>query len=141
MIMTSLALSGVRRRTGAFAATFLSATLGAAILMTFAALLDTAAGATDTVSRDSLITMASVAGGWCLLIVVFAVSSTMSLSVRQRSPEMGVLRRAGATPGQLTRRAPGRSRCRRTRPARTAGSVRPGWQVPRCARWARPESS
>ncbi|MEV6630286.1 FtsX-like permease family protein [Actinoplanes sp. NPDC051470] len=103
MIIVALALSGLRHRTGAFVATFVSATLGAAILMTFAALLDTAAGTTDTVSRDALILMASVAGGWCLLIVVFAVSSTMSLSVRQRSPEMGVLRRAGATPGQLTR--------------------------------------
>lgn len=103
MTMTRLAFSGLRHRTGAFVATFLSAALGAAILMTFAALLDTAAGTTDTASREGLITMASVAGGWCLLIVVFAVSSTMSLSVRQRELEIGVLHRAGATPGQLTR--------------------------------------
>jgi putative ABC transport system permease protein len=103
MTMTRLALSGLRHRTGAFVATFLSAALGAAILMTFAALLDTAGGTTDAASQEGLITMASVAGGWCLLIVVFAVSSTMSLSVRQRELEIGVLRRAGATPGQLTR--------------------------------------
>ena len=45
MTMTRLALSGLRHRTGAFVATFLSAALGAAILMTFASLIDTAAGA------------------------------------------------------------------------------------------------
>ena len=101
--MIALALSSLRHRTGAFAATFLSAFLGASILMTFASLLDTAAGTTDAASQEGLITMASVAGGWCLIIVVFAVSSTMALSVRQRDLEFGVLRRAGATPGQLTR--------------------------------------
>ncbi len=104
MTMTRLALSGLRHRTGAFVATFLSATLGAAILMTFASLLDTAGGpGADDRSVDALVTTASVAGGWCLLIVVFAVSSTMTLSVRQRDLEIGVLRRAGATGGQIPR--------------------------------------
>jgi putative ABC transport system permease protein len=104
MTMTRLALSGLRHRTGAFVATFLSAALGAAILMTFASMIDTAGGpGVDAVSEESLITMASVAGGWCLLIVVFAVASTMTLSVRQRELEVGVLRRAGATPGQIRR--------------------------------------
>jgi putative ABC transport system permease protein len=104
MTMTRLALSGLRHRTGAFVATFLSSALGAAILMTFAAMTDTAGGAgMDAASQESLVTMTGVAGGWCLLIVVFAVSSTMSLSVRQRSREMGVLRNAGATPGQIRR--------------------------------------
>jgi putative ABC transport system permease protein len=110
MTMTRLALSGLRHRTGAFVATFLSAALGAAILMTFASMIDTAGGAeVDAASSESLITMASVAGGWCLLIVVFAVSSTMTLSVRQREIEMGVLRNAGATPGQLRRMVAGES--------------------------------
>ena len=104
MTMTRLALSGLRHRTGAFAATFLSAALGAAILMTFASMLDTAGGpGVDAASAENLGTTASVAGGWCLLIVVFAVSSTMTLSVRQRELEMGVLRRAGATGGQVRR--------------------------------------
>ncbi len=104
MTMTGLALTGLRHRTGAFVATFLSAALGAAILMTFASLLDTAGGpGVDATSSESLVTTASVAGGWCLLIVVFAVSSTMTLSVRQRALEMGVLRDAGATGGQIRR--------------------------------------
>ena len=104
MTMTRLALSGLRHRTGAFVATFLSAALGAAILMTFTSMIDTAAApGVDATSAESLTTTASVAGGWCLLIVVFAVSSTMTLSVRQRAPEMTVLRRAGATGAQLRR--------------------------------------
>jgi putative ABC transport system permease protein len=102
--MVRLAFSGLRHRTGAFVATFLSAALGAAILMTFASLIDTAGGpGVDPTSEENLITTASVAGGWCLLIVVFAVSSTMSLSVRQRALEMGVLRNAGATGAQIRR--------------------------------------
>jgi putative ABC transport system permease protein len=104
MTMTGLALSGLRHRTGAFVATFLSATLGAAILMTFASLLDTAGGpGVDVGSAESLGITASVAGGWCLLIVIFAVGSTMTLSVRQRDLEIGVLRRAGATGAQIRR--------------------------------------
>jgi putative ABC transport system permease protein len=104
MTMTRLALSGLRHRTGAFAATFLSAALGAAILMTFASMIDTAGRPdVDAAGRENLVTTASVAGGWCLLIVVFAVSSTMTLSVRQRATEMGVLRDAGATGGQIRR--------------------------------------
>ena len=110
MTMTRLALSGLRHRTGAFVATFLSAALGAAILMTFASMIDTAGRpAVDPVSEESLATGASVAGGWCLLIVVFAVASTMTLSVRQREHEVGVLRRAGATPGQVGRMIAGES--------------------------------
>ena len=96
--------SGLRHRTGAFVATFLSAAFGAAILMTFASLLDTAGAAgVDDRSVEGLVTTASVAGGWCLLIVVFAVGSTMTLSVRQRDlrsacyagPEPPVHRSAG----------------------------------------------
>lgn len=104
MTMTRLAVSGLRHRTGAFVATFLSAALGAAILMTFTAMIDTAAApGVDPTSEEALITTASVAGGWCLLIVVFAVSSTTTLSVRQRDLEIGVLHRAGATRGQVRR--------------------------------------
>lgn len=104
MTMVAMALSGLRHRTGAFLATFLSAALGAAILMTFASMIDTAApAAVDDASRESLVTMASVAGGWCLLIVVFAVGSTLTLSVRQREREIGLLRRVGATPAQVRR--------------------------------------
>jgi putative ABC transport system permease protein len=100
--MISVALRSVRHRPGGFVATFLSAFLGASLLMAFASLIDGAAGA-DTASAESMITTAGVGGGWCLVIVVFAVTSTLSLSIRQRAEQMGLLRRIGATGPQLRR--------------------------------------
>ncbi len=104
MTMLRLALSGLRHRAGGFLATFLATALGATILMAFASMLDTAAGpGVDAASADTLATMTAVAGGWCLLIVVFAVASTLTLSVRQRVEEMALLRSVGATPAQVRR--------------------------------------
>ncbi|RSN54665.1 ABC transporter permease [Actinomadura sp. WAC 06369] len=100
--MTALALRSLRKRTGAFTASFLALFLGATILMAFASMLDTASG-TSGAAHETLVTMASVVGGWGLLLVVFAVTSTLTLSVRQRSAEMALLKSVGATPAQLTR--------------------------------------
>ncbi|MEU4242327.1 FtsX-like permease family protein [Actinoplanes sp. NPDC026619] len=100
--MIAVALRNLRHRPGGFVATFLTALLGAALLMAFASLIDTAAGA-DPGSADSLSTTAGVGGGWCLVIVAFAVTSTMSLSVRQRAEQVQLLRRIGATGPQLRR--------------------------------------
>ncbi|MFG2088164.1 MULTISPECIES: FtsX-like permease family protein [unclassified Spirillospora] len=99
-----LAISSLRRRAGAFTASFLAMLLGSAIIMAFASMLDTAeaGGATGT-ARETLVTMAYVVGGWGLLLVVFAVASAMTLSVRQRAGEMALLKSVGATPGQLAR--------------------------------------
>jgi putative ABC transport system permease protein len=101
--MIAVALRNLRHRPGGFVATFLSAFLGATLLMAFASLLDTAAATTDTVSGDSLSTTAGVGGGWCLIIVAFAVTSTLSLAVRQRAEQVRLLRRIGATGPQLRR--------------------------------------
>ncbi|MEV5827242.1 FtsX-like permease family protein [Spirillospora sp. NPDC052242] len=100
--MTALALRSLRKRAGAFTASFLALFLGATILMGFASMLDTASGTSGT-AHETLVTMASVVGGWGLLLVVFAVTSTLTLSVRQRSAEMALLKSIGATPAQLTR--------------------------------------
>jgi putative ABC transport system permease protein len=100
--MIAVALRNLRHRPGGFVATFLSAALGAALLMAFASLLDTAAAA-DATSADSLSTTASVGGGWCLIIVAFAVTSTLSLAVRQRADQILLLHRVGATRRQLRR--------------------------------------
>ncbi|WP_238012491.1 FtsX-like permease family protein [Dactylosporangium sp. AC04546] len=100
--MIGVALRNLRHRPGGFIATFLSAFLGATLLMGFASLIDTAAG-TDADSAESLVTTAGVGGGWCLVIVVFAVSSTLGLSVRQRAEQITALHRIGATPPQLRR--------------------------------------
>ncbi|GGQ76043.1 FtsX-like permease family protein [Couchioplanes azureus] len=100
--MLSLALSSVRHRPGRFAATLLAAFLGAAIIMLFNSLHDTAVGAgVDPASAESLHLTGGVVGGYGTLLVFFAIASTLTVNVRQRGEEMGLLRRAGATPGQI----------------------------------------
>jgi len=101
--MVTLALRTLRHRTGGFLATFAATFLGATILMAFGSLLDTAAAGVDPATEETLTLVASVAGGWCLLIVAFAVASTLTLAVRQRDREMALLRSIGATPGQVGR--------------------------------------
>jgi len=100
--MIAVALRNLRHRPGGFVATFLSAFLGAALIMAFASLLDTASGA-DAASNESLVTTAGVGGGWCLVIVAFAVTSTLTLAVRQREQQFALLRSVGATGPQLRR--------------------------------------
>ncbi|RAY13707.1 ABC transporter permease [Actinomadura craniellae] len=101
--MFVLALSSLRHRTAAFTAGFLALFLGAALVMTFGSLVDTALGpGVDPVSEEVLAIMGGVVGGWSLLLVVFAVASTTTLGVHQRAREIALLKSAGATPGQLT---------------------------------------
>lgn len=100
--MMQLALRSIRYRAGGFAASLLTLLLGATILMTFASLLDTATG-TDPQTTESLTIMASVVGGWGLVIVTFAAASTLTLLVRQRGDEMALLRTIGASPAQIRR--------------------------------------
>ncbi|WP_127502661.1 FtsX-like permease family protein [Actinoplanes solisilvae] len=100
--MIAVALRNLRHRPGGFIATFLSAFLGAVLLMAFASLIDTASGV-DAASNESLITTAGVGGGWCLVIVAFAVTSTLTLAVRRREEQIALLRRVGATGQQLRR--------------------------------------
>lgn len=83
-------------------ASFLTLFLGAIILMTFASLLDTSAGA-DPETTTTLTIMSSVVGSWGLVIVAFAVSSTLTLLVHQRNAEITLLRNVGATPAQISR--------------------------------------
>ncbi|MFE9987266.1 ABC transporter permease [Streptomyces sp. NBC_01281] len=104
MVTLSLALRSVRKRPGRFTATLLSAFLGAAVVMTFNSLHDTAGQpGVDPVSAESLSTAASVVGGYGTLLVFFAVASTLTVNVRQRGAETELLRRSGATPGQIRR--------------------------------------
>ncbi|WP_141583524.1 FtsX-like permease family protein [Actinomadura sp. WMMA1423] len=102
--MIELALRSLRRRASAFTASFLAMFLGSAIIMAFGSMLDTAAagGATGE-AKETLVTIANVVGGWGLLLVVFAVTSTLTLSVRQRASEIALLKSVGATPAQLSR--------------------------------------
>jgi putative ABC transport system permease protein len=100
--MIAVALRNLRHRPGGFVATFLTAFLGATLLMAFASLIDTAEGV-DAASAESLTTTATIGGGWCLIIVAFAVTSTLSLAVRQRADQVALLRSVGATGPQLRR--------------------------------------
>ncbi|MGA5879052.1 FtsX-like permease family protein [Streptomyces cellulosae] len=102
--MLVLALRSVRQRPGRFVATLLSAFLGAAIVMAFNSLHDTAgAPGVDAVSSETLRTAAGVVGGYGTLLVFFAVASALTVNVRQRAAELELLRCSGATPGQLRR--------------------------------------
>ncbi|OXM54253.1 FtsX-like permease family protein [Amycolatopsis alba] len=102
MIATKLVFSSLRRRPAGFIASFVALFLGATILMTFASLMDTRTAAGPEAGKTLLI-MASVVGGWGLVIVLFATLSTLSLLIRQRAPEMALLKTAGATPSQIGR--------------------------------------
>ncbi|MCT2589893.1 FtsX-like permease family protein [Streptomyces sp. N2-109] len=108
--MFVLAMRSIRQRPGRFAATLLSAFLGAVIVMTFNAMHDTAGAAgVDDVSAESLTTAAAVVGGYGTLLVFFAVASTLTVNVRQRSEEISLLRSTGATPAQIKRMIVGES--------------------------------
>jgi putative ABC transport system permease protein len=50
-----------------------------------------------------LVPLAAAFGGLSAMVLVFVVSATLGLSVRQRARELALLRAAGATPGQLRR--------------------------------------
>lgn len=100
--MTGLAVASLRARGTSLATCFASILLGTVIVAGFASLLDTAARAgVRPADHDLLITMASVIGGWGLLIVLFAVASTLGIAVRQRGSELALLRAIGSTNRQI----------------------------------------
>ncbi|MFF4052335.1 FtsX-like permease family protein [Streptomyces chartreusis] len=102
--MFMVSLRSIRHRPGRFLATLLSAFLGAAIIMTFNSMHDTAAqDGVDSTSAETLSTAAGVVGGYGTLLVFFAVASTLTVNVRQRAAELELLRCSGATPAQLKR--------------------------------------
>ncbi|MFB9466756.1 FtsX-like permease family protein [Streptomyces cinereospinus] len=106
--MFVLAMRSIRHRPGRFLATLLAAFLGAAVIMTFNSLHDTAARpGVDAVSAETLTVSAGVVGGYGTLLVFFAISSTLTVTVRQRAAELELLRCSGATPGQIRRMVAG----------------------------------
>jgi putative ABC transport system permease protein len=104
MTVLMLALRSLRFRTTGFIASFVAMFLGAVVLMSFASMVDTAlAPGVPATTRETLTLMGTVVGSWGLVIVTFAVSSTLSLLVSQRDTEMAVLKSVGATPAQVGR--------------------------------------
>lgn len=101
--MIRLAYASLRARSAAFAAAFLSVFLGTVVIGAFATLTETATGGVSAADRDVLLVMGGVVGGWGLVIVLFSVASTLTLTVRERSTEIALLRTIGATPRQARR--------------------------------------
>lgn len=80
--MLRLALASLRSRASGFIAVFLAVLLGCTIITAFGSLFATAGSdGVSAADQETLVTMASVVGGWGLAIVLFAVASTVGLSV------------------------------------------------------------
>ncbi|MDF5755645.1 ABC transporter permease [Spongiactinospora sp. TRM90649] len=58
-------------------------------------------------SRENLIILSAVFGALGIMIAMFVVGGTLSLSVQQRLREMALLRAIGSTPGQVRRMVTG----------------------------------
>lgn len=102
--MTMLARRSLSHRRPAFLATFVAVFLSALMVGSFAQLAEIALGDdVPTASKESLLTMGVVIGGWGAILAIFAVSSTLSVAVRGREAEIGLLRTIGATPRQARR--------------------------------------
>jgi putative ABC transport system permease protein len=99
--MNALAWRSVRHRLPTFTATFLAVFLSAAVVGSFATLVETATGPVSGTDRETLVTMGAVIGGWGALIALFSLVSTIGVAVRRRTTEIGLLRTIGATPRQV----------------------------------------
>jgi putative ABC transport system permease protein len=98
-----LGLASLRSRSSSFAAYFVSVLCGTTIIGAFATLLADSTGQMPSDDRETLFLIGAVVGSWGLVIVLFSVVSTLTLTIRQRAGETGLLRTIGAT-GAQTRR-------------------------------------
>ena len=101
--MTGLAWRSLRHRLPSFSATFVAILLSTLVVGAFATLVETATGPVSGDDRETLIIMGAVIGGWGALIAMFSLVSTLSVAVRRRDVEIGLLRVIGATPRQARR--------------------------------------
>ncbi|NUS42386.1 MAG: FtsX-like permease family protein [Mycobacteriaceae bacterium] len=101
--MMSLAFASLRHRLSSFAASFVAVLLCTLVVGAFATLVETGIADATGADRKALVIMGAVIGGWGGLIALFALVSTLSVGVRRRDVEIGLLRSIGATPGQTRR--------------------------------------
>ncbi|MGY1602361.1 ABC transporter permease [Geodermatophilus sp. SYSU D00815] len=128
--MTGLAWRSLLSRRTAFVATALSVLLGTAVLTSFLTLLETGlADGVSAVDRETLVTIASVVGGWGTVIVLFSVASMLALTVRRRAEEFALMRTIGTTRGQVRRMVLAESMTIAV--ASAAVGVLPGWLLGR----------
>jgi len=100
--MRTLALRSLRHRAPAFTATVVSVLLAGALMGSFTPLLQLAfTGGIPSADRQTLIVMGAVVGGIGMLIALFAVTSTVGVTIAQRDAETGLLRTLGATRSQV----------------------------------------
>ncbi|MCY0927732.1 FtsX-like permease family protein [Streptomyces sp. H27-H1] len=101
--MLKIALRSLRRRWMTQVGTFVAVALGVALMTVMG--LGLAASAAMPAGADvvGLNSMLGTAGGVSSFVAAFVVASTFSYAVAGRRRELGLLRLAGSTPGQLRR--------------------------------------
>ncbi|MBT2448009.1 FtsX-like permease family protein [Streptomyces sp. ISL-43] len=101
--MLKIALRSLRRRWVTQVGTFVAVSLGVALMTVMGLGLAASASLPTGVEVAGVNSMLGTAGGVSSFVSVFVVASTFSYAVAQRRRELGLLRLAGSTPGQLRR--------------------------------------
>ncbi|MFC4138659.1 MULTISPECIES: FtsX-like permease family protein [unclassified Microbacterium] len=99
--MLALAFRSALRHRASTVATGIIATIGTALVVAMAALLAT--GLTAGERSEFLTLFPMIVGGWIVVIVVFAMASTIGVTLEGRAGEFTGLRLIGAEPGQIRR--------------------------------------
>ncbi|MDH6626467.1 putative ABC transport system permease protein [Streptomyces sp. LBL] len=105
--MLSIGLSGLRNRWTHFVGAFLAVALGAGLTVSMGLALAATSGAPQSLKDQDpdavfrVNAMLATAATVTTFTSVFVVASTFAFSVAQRRREFGLLRTAGATPGQV----------------------------------------
>ncbi|REJ05708.1 ABC transporter permease [Microbacterium bovistercoris] len=99
--MPALAFRSVLRHRASTLATGVIAVIGTAMVVAMAALLAT--GLTAGERSEFLTLFPMIVGGWIVVIVVFAMASTVGVTLEGRTDEFTGLRLIGAEPGQIRR--------------------------------------
>ncbi|MDR2997721.1 MAG: FtsX-like permease family protein [Microbacterium sp.] len=97
--MLSLAARSVIRNRSTSIATGVVAITGVALVSAMMALFNT--GLSATVPSEFLTTFPLIVGGWIVAIVVFAMASTVSVTLQGRAQEFTGIRLIGAEPRQI----------------------------------------
>ncbi|MCX5296081.1 FtsX-like permease family protein [Streptomyces sp. NBC_00193] len=101
--MLKIALRSLRRRWMTQVGTFVAVALGVALMTVMGLGLAASAALPDGAEVVGLNSMLGTAGGVSSFVAAFVVASTFSYAVAARRRELGLLRLAGSTPGQLRR--------------------------------------
>lgn len=101
--MLKIALKSLRRRWTTQVGTFVAVALGVALMTVMGLGLAASAALPPGTEVAGVNALLGTAGGVSTFVSVFVVASTFAYTVSQRRRELGLLRLAGSTPGQLRR--------------------------------------